>query len=240
MAAALAVFAVLVTTYIFIPTYIRRANDELHELLLQQAETDSTRESLSRALLLSISGEPDQDRAAARAISTVAREADDILGPLLTSGARETFCSELEQLTRDAMRLWRRAQRSIVRCEASLEETDIGKWRNLPLPSRPHNSAPSAAAAATDLSQDEVVLALFPSVFTVRENEWETIFSGIVLRSSQIAAAEREWKDNMPRPGGVTSTRSGQSKRNRRTSVVDGQGGIIRSPTDRSFLGQVY
>lgn len=183
MTVALAVFAVLFTKCIFIPTYIRHADDELHEPLLEQAETDSMSESLCRALLLSISDGPNQERAAARATS-VTKEADDVLGPLLISEARHTFRSELGELTHDAASLWCRAQYSMVRCEADLEAIGLRDWRDLSLASSPYNRTLSDTAAAMDPSQDEVALALFPSVFVVCGIGWEIIFPGIVLRSS--------------------------------------------------------
>lgn len=241
MAIAIATFGFLLTTHIFAPTYIRTANDELHNILLEQAELDSTKESLCRALLLSMFDDADRESAVAGARSTVAKEADDLLGPLLASEARGAFRSEFDVLTHEAAGLWYRAQHSTVRVEASLKDTDIGDWRDLdlPLPSSEHSSPVASAAAATDLSQDEPIQAVFPSIFTVRGADWEAIFPGILLRNAQIAAAEREWKHDISQPGRGQSARSGQSKRNRRASGVSGYPGIVRSPTHQSFLGQV-
>lgn len=239
MAIAIATFGFLLTTHIFVPTYIRHANDELHDILLDQAGSDSTKESLCRALLLSMFDDADREAAVAGAISTVAKEADDLLGPLLASEARGAFRSEFDVLTREAARLWYRAQHSTVRVEASLKDIDTENSRDLPLPSSEHNSLEAGAAATTDLSQDEPMQAVFPSIFTAREDGWEAIFPGILLRNARVAAAEREWRHDMSKLGRGQSARSGQSKRNRRASGVDGHSGIIRSPTHQSFLGQV-
>lgn len=239
MAIAIATFGFLLTTHIFAPTYIRHANDELHDILLDQAESDSTKESLCRALLLSTFDDDDREVAVAGAISTTAKEADDLLGPLLASEARGAFRSEFDVLTREAARLWHRAQHTTVRVEASLKGIDTGNWRDLALPSGEHNSPVAGAAAATDLSHDEAMQAIFPSIFKVDEDGWEAVFPGILLRNAQIAAAEREWRHDMSKLGRGQSARLGQSKRNRRASGANGHSGIIRSPTHQSFLGQM-
>lgn len=179
-----------------------------------------------------------REKAVAGARSTVAKEADDLLGPLLASEARGTFGSEFDVLTREAAGLWYRAQHSTVMVEASLKDTDIGNWQDLPLPSSEHNSLVASAAAATDLSQDEPIQAVFPSIFTVRGDDEEAIFPGILLRNAQIATAEQEWKHDMSQPRRGQSAGSAQSKRNRRASGVSGHSGTTRSPTHQSFLGQ--
>ena len=85
-----------------------------------------------------------------------------------------------------------------------------------------------------------MVLVIFLSVFTVRENEEETVYPEVVFRKWQIAAAEQEWRDSIQELERATSARSSQSKRHRRASVVNRHGRIVYSLTDQSFLGLVY
>jgi hypothetical protein len=107
MAAALAVIASHLSTRIFTPVYMPAANEGIRELLRAYAEVDCKRETMCRALMLSAYEDDEQSQAADSTIRDVYSAVSEILEPLIDCTKLDVFRTELRDLFRGAVALWR-------------------------------------------------------------------------------------------------------------------------------------
>jgi hypothetical protein len=189
MAAALAIIASQLTTRIFTPFYKPTASDDIKELLLALAEEDCQKELMCRSLLLSQWTEEEQSEAEEglrkEVINTVTKE----LGFWINDNKMHTFRQELQDLLTDAMRLWRGAQKSTTKFDATVDDIGEPGWGIL---NDLNNGEPPP-----DSDVKSPILALFPRILIVREVGDDVLFDGIGLRDWQITAAEQELREDM-------------------------------------------
>jgi hypothetical protein len=224
-AAALAIIASQLATRIFTPFYKPAASDDIRELLLGLAEEDCQKELMCRALLLSQWTEEGQREAEEGLRKEVIDTVTKGLGPWIDDNKMDAFRQELRDLLKGAMRLWRGAQNSTSKFDATVDDIRDPGWGIL---SDLNNGEPPA-----DSHAKSAILALFPRILIIREDEDEVLFAGIGLWDWQTAAAEQELREDM-------EARQPKRRKERKMSNNESSGAPT-SPTklkSTAFLGR--
>jgi hypothetical protein len=237
----LALLAASLTQHIFTPTYLLKEDDQLRQVLLHLAVTNSGKESFCRGLLLAISEDKWQLDVRKKKVTLVVQEILHRIRELVAPGVLETFRSKLEPIVERAAQTWWAVQRMRSRFEADVValSDDGWEWQAIELNKDGINIAASPVSAA-DFAKDEAALVVFPRVFLVEEANDTPVFPGVVLRRSQAAAAEREMakiKSSSPLAVGPPSSRHIRSRR--MTFNGTGQSGG-RNMDPQNFLGQPH
>jgi hypothetical protein len=218
MAASLATIASQLATRIFTPFYKPAASDDIIELLLRHAEADCQKEAICRALLLSEWTRKEQHEAVEALLQEVTDTVTKRLSYLIDSNILDAFRGELRDLFEYAMRFWRDAQYSTSKFDATVDDIEESGWRIL---SDLNNGGP-----APESQTKFVILALFPRIFIVREEDDEVLFGGIGFWNWQTAAAAQKLRDDME----VRPLKRGVSRKERKMSN-NGSGSAPTSPT---------
>ncbi|GAB7356828.1 hypothetical protein MBLNU459_g7704t3 [Dothideomycetes sp. NU459] len=228
MAVAFAVLTKYLMEDIFRPTFIGR-DDAIHESLVEQAEMDSKKESLCRALLLSLS-DLDSDRFD-DGEQLFVQHAEQVLRDMVPISRMEAFNSELRALAAKAVALWHEIQHGTTRIEASVNETGYNGWNRLPLTANVQSPVGSSNTQQKNDSSDVIAFVLFPMFFEVTgSNIFKVFYNGLAVSELQKAAAEQEWRETSRAMNRTVSKRLGHQRRTRRTSEVNGGGSFLEQP----------
>ena len=197
------------------------------------ADEDCRREAACRALLLSAHKEESHQQAAEKLIHDELNIICKIFNPLLSPEDSNRFRTDLGRLLHDGVKLWYHAQRSTVKIEASVKDNECWEWNVLGnLEEDPENES---TAIVTSPGRNYWMIALFPRVFVVRDDDWSVVFPGVALWDSQTVAAEQELKEcMMARRRAERGSTTGGLRRERRLSAA------LASPSmeQSSFLEQ--
>ncbi|KAI9771732.1 MAG: hypothetical protein M1839_002742 [Geoglossum umbratile] len=183
-AAALHIISAHITTKIFKPCYLHEtpgADEAIKEVLRQQS-LDETKLRITRAFLLMYPAEI-VNKAILRTINTTVSDVVKILSPILGDQTDE-FRADLNELLREAVSLWRKAQYSREMVEARTEKEDYRDWKWL----RRFGEFDDTPKPPTNFGR----LNLFPYVYFRGKSHDIPIYEGIVLWSDQKAVTESE------------------------------------------------
>ena len=200
MAAALAVIASHLSTRIFTPVYMPAANEGIRELLRACAEVDCKREAMCRALMLSAYEDDEQSQAADSTIRDVYSTVSEILEPLIDCTKLDVFRTELRDLFGGAVALWRHAQYSTIKFDATVDGSyaEDSDWNTfLDDSNSEEESAATQSQATLPPARTFVMLALFPRIIVVQEERDEVVFPGIALRDWQAAEAAQQLREDI-------------------------------------------
>lgn len=193
MIIAFAVISNLLMEHVFIPTYVNRGH-ALYERLSVEAAKDPARESLCRALILSLAaGDEVQRPPVDEIVESITQSADKMLGPMLLAEHEEAFEVGLKGLILKAMVLWANIQSSTTRIEASLSKFAHGGWDQIKLSTNTGRQVAEEPTQNTNGNADEVAFVFFPVFYTITEmNHHDVIFRGFAVKQSQLACVEHE------------------------------------------------
>lgn len=236
MALAFAILTELLMEHILRPTFVLRRH-VIHELLFDLAEVDSVKESLCRALLLSLS-DTEVDRYG-KGPGKFLRDAQNLLDPMLAVENLDIFAFDLRALIAKAMALWNDIQKNTTRIEASLFEPGYDDWQ--PLQIAEGVEPPAVQDTAVDGQTgptDPIAFVLFPAFFSVADsNPFSIFYQGLAVRQSQKAAAEEESKLNGGPMNIMPAARPRAPRRGRTMSMSTGKAPLIDSPQRSSLEG---
>ncbi|KAL1296818.1 hypothetical protein AAFC00_004444 [Neodothiora populina] len=194
-ALAFSVLTNLIMKHVFRPTFVGQ-NQLLQMLLSEQARTDSKKELLCRALILSLS-EEDEDLTTLDSSRFTAEVADN-LHPMLATDQKDFFDEELDALMAQARTLWSLIQHNVVRIEAVIyEEGDYDKWKTLQINSTNVEGTIQDLPPSENPAEDPVEFVLFPAFYSISEGkENEYFYAGYALRGSQVSEIQLEMEHN--------------------------------------------
>ena len=231
----LAILAASLTRHIFTTTYLLKEDSELRHILLELAETNSSKEAFCRKLLLSISEEKEIHGSQER-IATVVREVLHRIQYLAVPDALERFRSELQPVVETAAQTWRKIQkrRSHFEAEDNPKLDDQGEWQAIEFNEDDIGIAAPIILAA-GFASDEVALVVFPRVVKVDDQVDTPVFPGVVLRKSQTVAASQEVEQIKTSSPSLDKVQPTRPTRTRRMSL----GGIGQHGTRRVEVGNI-
>ena len=235
--ATLAFLARLLYQYVFSSTYLLNDDRQLREILLREAEINEEKETLCRALLLSMLPNEQLEKTE-DVVSTVVQEVVRVVQALVPLSTAESLRKTLRPIVEDATKTWWRVQRCKGKLEADLglEGFPDWEWSTFDIPS--DNTDNSGAQQSG--GNDEMIV-VFPRVLLMTQGGYDQVFSGFVLRQAQTIDAAREMeriKTSSPTAGRASSVRQNPAKA-RRMSSSAGQGSDGTHDTARrTFLDQ--
>lgn len=213
IAALLAILTRCIDQHIFQPTYILEEDDEIRQLLVNLATTNSQKESICRALLLSIDPEKQAKNALKRRVQAtreIAWYIQDVLSPV----KYETFMSRLDQVVQEALEIWQIAQCATDKFEPLFVLNDIHyedfDWQLLKFGENVVSDGEQSAGVVT--GEDEELLVIFPRIYSIEDNEPYPINTGVALMRSQSVAAAEEVELERKKP---SSPKGGKVRPNR-------------------------
>lgn len=236
MAACLHILGRTLCSDIFKPCYIFGPNnlgEAVKDILIQQFDTDSRQESLTRALLLSMYN-PEEVKLATKQI--VHDISNNILALLGLIGGNEDFRNETEALFQDAAAVWKEAQHSSKMLVASITD-DFSDWQ--------WQLLEDFTVPEIDVQPELKIfekLPLFPRIWVPEEGH--IVHRGFVLLPDQntVIAAQQELRQSMKKLkiGWNASTPAGSIRRERRLSMkLDERPGVpLSSPTNPRAEGK--
>lgn len=193
MAVALAVLTSLISKHIFLTTYIKGGEMGLHDLLTDQAWVDDKTASLCRALLFSFSNPEEQNKYMEKAAKAVEDDFYTFVVRLLDPNQYGEYTTDLKLLIRQATELWQGAQRSTVLLDAGLGLAKSRLWTAFGS-STPATPLDPENNQGIELSEEDVVLVVFPGFMKTSTKSEETVFPSMVLGKSQMVPIEEELK----------------------------------------------
>ncbi|KAL3417330.1 MEI5 protein [Phlyctema vagabunda] len=234
IATLLATFGGLITEHIFQPIYImedKDGRDEVRTLLVRLARTNSKKESLCRALLLSLFPD-DQARNCTKAMEHVTRDVSGRIRPLVSEAQYDNFKLDVKKVVRMAYEAWYLLQASREKFEPFFQKVPYEEFEWKPLNFEGRRGDAENGSVLEFSEDDEPILMIFPPVFVVADSEPEPVTPGIVLMRSQTRLAVEELEKHTPSSpiNGRVGSRS-QARRSRTMSnSTNGQNGFLSRP----------
>lgn len=225
ISAILAILATLIDQYIFRSTYLMEDATGVEQLLLDEAGTNSRKESFMRAMLLA-TREDEQDSHSSKRIQDVTKELMSRIQDLLPVEQRTKFDSELRTVVTDLRDAWNITKSLERKVEPTFSLGVQGlEWEPISLeaPSEKRKRGQDESTTTGGM-QDPVLLVLCPGMYAIDEKNIQQVLPALILSASQTEEAQRELQ-NMPvrpPPARATPNRVGQNRSRRRDSVHDG------------------
>ncbi|CZR56357.1 uncharacterized protein PAC_06245 [Phialocephala subalpina] len=229
IAALLAILARSIAQHVFQPIYIlegKDERDEIRELLVHLAITDSKKESFCRALLLSIFP-GDQTINGTKAIKEVLK----CVRNLVSDAQYESFRLGVEDIAQKAQEAWRLVQGTKEKFEVYFElnhYVDL-EWQLLNFDDGRVSVGDESTVTAKG---DEALLMVFPRIYIIADSEPDPVTRGVVLMKSQSTPAVEEMERN--NPPSPTTARAGLRSRAFRSRgmspSVNGANGFLSQP----------
>jgi len=191
IAAILAVLARSLDKSLFKPTYLLEDDGPFRKLSFRLAIEDRSKESFSRALLLSVFPEEQEVLAEDRA-AIVVRDVMKITESLLSPEMADSFRSDLKSLVQKASNVWSKIQRMKERVEPSFEPIHYENvdWQMLRLH---EDTATTTGETPVQGGRDHILLVVFPRLYVADGTEPKPVTPGVVVMQSQSVGASREW-----------------------------------------------
>lgn len=225
MVAALHVVAINLYKNILKPCSIpssTAASQELREVLGRLFREDPRKEAVTRALLSFTYANADVDGEIKQTVEATSSDILKLLHPFLGDN-RESFHTDLDKLLHDAAHLWKLAQRSRKKIDASIDDRGFDKcnWDYLD----EFGDVPLEATENPSVAYGFEMLGLFPCIYVPENEDDPVLLAGYALWPEQtvVAAAEHEHKECMTerrRQSGRGSIGTGLSTKRRRASTV--------------------
>lgn len=247
MIAALHIVATYVHKNIFKPCFIPNsaaASQGLRDILVRLFREDPRKEATARALLCFTDANVNVDGEIKRTVEATSSDIITLLQPFLGNNG-ERFRAEFDRFLHDAACLWKLAQRSKRKIDASIDDRDFDKcdWCYL----EEFGEMPPEGAENTSVVYDFNMLSLFPCIYVPEIEEDSILHAGFALWPEQptVAAAEHEHRECMTerrRQSGWGPAGAGLSTKRRRPTIENGgpgsMGGTLTSSNTKgaSFL----
>ena len=235
--AILVFLARLLRRYVFQSTYLLNDDRQLREVLLHEAGINEEKETLCRALLLSMLPN-EQLETTEKIISNVVQEVVGVVQTLVPLSTAEPLRKTLRPIVEDATKTWWRMQRCKGRLEADVGLEGFPDWEWNTIDIFPDNTDNSSLQQSG--GNDEMVV-VFPRVFLMAQDGYDPVFPGFVLRQAQTIDAVREMERleaSSPTAGRASSIRQNQARARRMSSSAGRGSGEIRDAVRGAFLDQ--
>ncbi|EFR04885.1 hypothetical protein MGYG_07886 [Nannizzia gypsea CBS 118893] len=234
----LAILAREIDRQIFQPTYIFPEDNQLREILVDLAATDSEKELFSRRLLLSINPEAQAEAGRSR-IQAVVRNTSQCFFKLLSESKYEEFRRCIEKVAQRAADFWQPIQRAKSKYEPDFEPTESGdpEWKPFVFPGGPENGPAPAESRPSDGGQAEELLTVFPCISAIENNVCYPLntVTQVWKPLPQCAAAEQELAQRPTKP---TVGRMASNRERRRSLTVTRASNMNGNHQNGNFLGQ--
>ena len=222
-----------VTTDVLRPCYVPKSietSEAIKDILIDQFETDTRKERITRALLQSTYTSQEMELFIKEAVDDTSKDIAELLKPI---GANEAFRKDMEQLLCDITDLWKEAQQSMKMVEASMTDDDLEAWPWAQIVE--FNSTVPQSKMQTVIPKFNM-LTLFPRVFVPEDGS--CVFSGYVLLPAEnvVVAAEQEYYKWVASKKFKNGRAGGSLGVPRRLSVRNDEGNRVKPGENPAFL----
>lgn len=233
IASIVAIIARQFDAYLLQPTYLLDPENQLRDLLTEQALDEPRKESAVRGLVQALLPKR-QDSAGSTRVIQVRDKIMRNIQDLLPRNLQLSFQEQLEELAEEARDRWGHVLRSSTAIFTSfdLDDDQDWAWNELRLDPSQSTVAVKEPQSQDDEAEDEPLVVVFPRLCTYYDGNEHPMSRGVVLTLAQIAAAKEEehsyLRARLTRQG--TRTRKGLNGTGGRR-LSDSMGFLGRRPT---------
>jgi hypothetical protein len=193
IASITAIIARQFDAYLLQPTYLLDSENQLRDLLIEQALDECRKESAVRGLVQALLPKR-QDSAGSTRVTQVCEQIMRTIQDLLPKNLQLSFQEQLEELAEEARDRWSVVLRSqtVIFPSFDLDDDQDWAWNELCLDPNQSTVAVKESQSQDDEAQDEPVLVVFPRLCTYHDGNEHPMSHGVVLMPAQIAAAKEE------------------------------------------------
>ncbi|GAB7334911.1 hypothetical protein MBLNU13_g06796t2 [Cladosporium sp. NU13] len=189
----IAILARQFDAYLLQPTYLLDSDNQLRDLLLDQALDEPRKESAVRGLVQALLPKR-QDSTGSTRVAQVCDKIMHIIQDLLPKNLQLSFREQLEELAEEARDRWGDVLRSQTAIFPSfdLDDEQDWAWNELRLDSNQSTVAVKEPQSQDEEAEDDPLLVVFPRLCTYHDGNEHPMSHGVVLTLAQIAAAKEE------------------------------------------------